>query len=78
MRYVLLRNREGQIQIVDNSDKLGKKKVERMVMEGCEPVGKLESELNRLSLMSGFNKNICEKHKKALDRIYAAIQTLEG
>ena len=78
MIYVLIVDKEGQIQIVDNSNSLGKRKVEKMIMEGCEPVGKLESELNRLALMSGFNKSMCEKHKKALDRIYTAIQALEG
>lgn len=55
MKYVLIKNADGQIKIIDNSTRIGKGKVEREIADGGEYVGSIESELRPMQIEKGFN-----------------------
>lgn len=74
MKYVLLQTEVGeQIKIIDNSTHIGKKKVERLCMEGFKPIGYLESEQPPQRLLRGFNKDLSDK----LDEKYKILWDIQ-
>lgn len=77
MRYVLIKNADGQIKIIDNSTSIGKGKVERAIIGGGEHIGFVESELRARELETGFNVYESDKNKKLsgkLNEIWNILQ----
>lgn len=64
MKYVLMQapktedEYSSQIVIIDNSNKIGKKKVQKLINEGYSHVGYIESDLRTQQLKSGFEHNL--------------------
>ena len=60
MKYVLMQapKKEGepnsQIAIIDNSNQIGKQKIEKLTQAGYTCVGYIESELHQVELKRGF------------------------
>ena len=77
MKYVLIEALNGQILIVDNSDTIGKKRVETLIMEGCTYVGTIDSMHNRLHLLAGFTKNVSLKIDEAQEKLRKLRKVLE-
>ena len=78
MRYVLLQAEIGeQIKIVDNSTKLGKKKVENLYLDGFKAIGYLESEEPPQILLWGFNKDSNDKIEKKNKKLCDIYEILE-
>ena len=74
MKYVLIKNADGQIKIIDNSTRIGKGKVERAITNGGEHIGFIESSLRARELEIGFNvyankriKGLKDKQSKIWD-----------
>lgn len=61
MTYVLLKKQSGEIEIIDNSNHIGKKKVEKFCNEGAVSAGTIESDLSVNQLMHGLN---CKTRRK--------------
>lgn len=79
MKYVLLQTDVGeQIRIVDNSDNLGKRKVENLIMEGYKCIGYLESEQPPRSLLRGFNKDLETKLEGKDKKLWDIREILKG
>ena len=78
MKYVLIEAINGQILIVDNSDSIGKKKVETLIMEGCKYIGTVDSVVNRLHLLAGFTKNITLKLEDEYEKLRKIRNVMEG
>lgn len=79
-RYVLMRsNKTGQIIIIDNSNHIGKKKVENLCMTGYTFVGNIESELPPITLKLGFTAD-CRKSLRIrecmISKIYDTVNDL--
>lgn len=67
-----------QIEIIDNSDIIGKKRVEKRIMEGYTPVGCLESDLHVQQLKAGFSWNLEARFDCTRDKIREAAALLDG
>lgn len=83
-RYVLLQEPKSneddyapQITIVDNTTKIGKGKVERLIKEGYCHIGYLESDLRPQQLKSGFNRREEDRLEKYRDLVIQ-INNLTG
>lgn len=78
IKYILIKDQTGQIRIIDNTQYLGKKKVENLILEGSKPVGFLESDLPPSILLRGFNKKTNDILEERRERIRLAIKELYG
>lgn len=79
-KYVLLRsNTTGQIVIIDNSNHIGKKRVENLCMTGYSPAGTIESELPAITLKLGFTADCRESlriRERMISKIYDTVDEL--
>ncbi|MFL0196441.1 hypothetical protein ACJDU8_12870 [Clostridium sp. WILCCON 0269] len=79
MKYVLLQTEVGkQIKIIDNSTYTGKKKVEKLCMEGFKCIGYLESEQPPQRLLRGFNKNLNDKLEEKYKKLWDIQEILKS
>ena len=69
MKYVLIKNADGQIKIIDNSTRIGKGKVERAITNGGEQIGFIESRLRARELEIGFNVYTSKRIKELKDKL---------
>ena len=69
MKYVLIKNADGQIKIIDNSTRIGKGKVEREITNGGEHIGFIESRLRARELEIGFNVYTSKRIKELKDKL---------
>lgn len=64
MKYVLMQSPKtedeysSQIVIIDNSTKIGKGKVQKLINEGYSHIGYIESDLRTQQLKSGFEHDL--------------------
>lgn len=63
MKYVLLQMLSGEMKIVDNSNHIGKGRVEKFCNEGAILVGTIESDLHPTQLRRGISHNEREAYE---------------
>ena len=77
MKYVLIKKTDGQIKIIDNNTGLGKRRVEKEIMDGGEHIGSMESELRPMQIERGFNVYASKRTRdlqKQLNKIWNVLQ----
>lgn len=76
--YVLMRAPQSpdtanprEIKIIDNSDKLGKKRIEKLVSDGFEYVGKItDTSLSAIALKQGISSVVAHHRDEAYLKLY--------
>lgn len=58
-----------RIVIIDNSQPIGKRRVERLVREGYKPVGWIESHLKPSQLRHGFEADRYQQYEQACEKL---------
>lgn len=70
MKYVLIQMPDKSIVIVDNSTRIGKSRVSRLIEEGAKSAGTVESDLRAGALQAGFE----HRRTKELDGLNLQMQ----
>lgn len=78
MKYALIQMPNGSIDIVDNSTKIGKGRVCKLIDEGGKPAGTIESDLRVGALKVGFERRRTAELNHLNLQMQLAREALDG